>query len=127
MSYHRSLGAGPGPTKTYLVDLPFPWGDNTKVVVPLQQVINDAIQAIPVQQLAVQLVDYAWPEAKHLAETDLPQIIDDVTSAKWGEAKYTINQAISDVNDIAKKATVHVYIAAGLTVLGIALILWRKK
>ena len=34
MSYH-GLGAGPGPTETYYVDMPFPWGENTELKLTL--------------------------------------------------------------------------------------------
>lgn len=46
MSYHAALsalGAGPGPTRTYLVDLPLPWGADTPIKVPLQQIVEDAL------------------------------------------------------------------------------------
>lgn len=41
MSYH-GLGAGPGPTERYYLDMPFPWGDNTAVVIPVQEMTKDA-------------------------------------------------------------------------------------
>ena len=36
------LGAGPGPTTTYLVDLPLPWGKDTEVTLPMDQLVADA-------------------------------------------------------------------------------------
>lgn len=45
MSYH-GMGAGPGPVKTYKVDMPFPWGENTEVTVPVDQMVNDTWAAI---------------------------------------------------------------------------------
>jgi len=39
------LGAGPGPTVTYQVDLPLPWGADTAVTLPLQQLVDDAWDA----------------------------------------------------------------------------------
>lgn len=39
---YRAMGAGPGPTTTYLVDLPLPWGTDTEVTLPLQQLVDDA-------------------------------------------------------------------------------------
>jgi hypothetical protein len=40
--YH-SIGAGPGPTVTYLVDLPLPWGKDTEVTLPIEALVNDAV------------------------------------------------------------------------------------
>lgn len=40
--YDRGLGAGPGPTATYYVDLPLPWGKNTEITLPMEQLMNDA-------------------------------------------------------------------------------------
>jgi len=40
---YRSMGAGPGPTVTYLVDLPLPWGKDTEVTLPIEALVNDAV------------------------------------------------------------------------------------
>jgi hypothetical protein len=40
------MGAGPGPTTTYKVDAPFPWGDNTAIVLPVQAMVDDAWSAL---------------------------------------------------------------------------------
>jgi hypothetical protein len=39
---YRSMGAGPGPTVTYLVDLPLPWGRDTEMTLPIEALVNDA-------------------------------------------------------------------------------------
>jgi len=39
---YRSMGAGPGPTTTYYVDLPYPWGKNSEVTLPMDQLVADA-------------------------------------------------------------------------------------
>jgi hypothetical protein len=36
------LGAGPGPTTTYYVDLPLPWGKDTEITLPMDQLVADA-------------------------------------------------------------------------------------
>jgi len=36
------MGAGPGPTTTYLVDLPLPWGKDTEITLPMDQLTADA-------------------------------------------------------------------------------------
>jgi hypothetical protein len=42
---YRSMGAGPGPTVTYLVDLPQPWGRDTQVTIPVDALVDDALVA----------------------------------------------------------------------------------
>jgi hypothetical protein len=43
---YRAVGAGPGDTKTYLVDLPLPWGRDTEVTLPMQALVDDAWTAM---------------------------------------------------------------------------------
>jgi len=43
--YH-GVGAGPGPTITYLVDLPLPWGRDTEVTLPIDQLVSDSWTAM---------------------------------------------------------------------------------
>lgn len=40
---YDALGAGPGATTTYLVDLPLPWGKDTEVTLPIDALVNDAM------------------------------------------------------------------------------------
>lgn len=40
------LGAGPGATITYLVDLPLPWGRDTEVTLPMDQLVADSWAAM---------------------------------------------------------------------------------
>lgn len=42
---YRAVGAGPGPTVTYLVDLPQPWGRDTQVTIPVEALVDDALVA----------------------------------------------------------------------------------
>jgi len=37
------VGAGPGPTITYLVDLPLPWGKDTEVTLPIDALVADSV------------------------------------------------------------------------------------
>lgn len=39
---YRAVGAGPGETRTYQVDLPLPWGRDTDVTLPIQALVDDA-------------------------------------------------------------------------------------
>jgi hypothetical protein len=36
------MGAGPGQTMTYRVDLPLPWGRDTEITLPVQALVDDA-------------------------------------------------------------------------------------
>lgn len=36
------MGAGPGDSVTYRVDLPLPWGRDTEVTLPIQSLVDDA-------------------------------------------------------------------------------------
>lgn len=122
MSYH-ALGAGPGPIKTYKVDLPFPWGADTEVKVPLDAIVKDAAKSIPMKAL----MQAAWAEALPLAQQDLPILMTTYLEPKFGQAEYIVNQALKDVEATANKAVKHVYIAAGLIVTGVAVALWWNK
>jgi len=42
---YRAVGAGPGKTITYLVDLPQPWGRDTQVTIPVDALVDDALVA----------------------------------------------------------------------------------
>ena len=122
MSYH-SLGAGPGPVKTYKVDLPFPWGDDTEIKIPLDAIVKDAAKSIPVSAL----VQSAGGTALPLAQEDLPILMKTYLEPKFAQAEYIVNQALKDVEQTAASAVKHVYIAAGLIVAGVALALWWSK
>ncbi len=53
MSY-RAMGAGPGPTITYAVDLPLPWGHDAEVTLPMEALVQDAWTAMePRMDLAI--------------------------------------------------------------------------
>lgn len=58
MSY-RAVGAGPGPVEKYKVDAPWPWGDNTEIAIPVQEMVNDAWAAARprIAELEAQLID----------------------------------------------------------------------
>lgn len=122
MSYH-GIGAGPGPVKTYKVDLPFPWGDDTPISLPLDALVKDAAKSIPMKAL----IQAAWSEAMPLAQQELPILLSTYLEPKFGQAEYIVNQALKDVEDTANKAVRHVYIAAGLIVTGVAVALWWSK
>lgn len=45
MTYH-GVGAGPGPVETYRVDMPFPWGADTEIKLPVEALVQDAVRAV---------------------------------------------------------------------------------
>ncbi len=52
------MGAGPGPVKMYKVDMPFPWGKDTEVVVPVDQMVSDTWAALSpkIDQLEAKMI-----------------------------------------------------------------------
>lgn len=88
MSYH-GVGAGPGPVATYKVDAPWPWGDNTEIALPLQQMVNDGWNAISpkidalesklIQDAETELSLYAPKLAKDIMDTVvMPEVNNEV-------------------------------------------------
>lgn len=124
MSYRMTgLGAGPGPVRTYKVDLPFPWGDDTAIKLPLDAMVKDAVAAIPMKTL----VAAAMAEAVPLVNEQVPQLIATYIDPKLGQAEYIINQTLKDVETTADKAVKHIYIAAALIVAGVGVAAWWSK
>ena len=122
MSYH-SLGAGPGPVRTYKVDLPVPWGDDTEIKIPLDAMVKDAAKAIPVASL----VQSAWGEARPLLQGEAGLLITTYLEPKFAQAEYIVNQALKDVETQTASAVKHVYVAAGIIVVGVGLAFWWSK
>lgn len=51
---YRAMGAGPGQTVTYLVDLPLPWGRDAEVTLPMEALVSDAWTSLePSMDLAI--------------------------------------------------------------------------
>lgn len=101
MSYH-ALGAGPGPVKTYYVDLPFPWGDNTEVDLPMSAMAQDAYREVA-------------PYMPALAKSAFSSIEAD------------LDARIERVQKDLDKALTGVYVAAGVIVLSMGIFAWSLK
>jgi hypothetical protein len=43
---YRAMGAGPGPATSYYVDLPLPWGKDTEIALPMDQLTADAWETL---------------------------------------------------------------------------------
>ena len=78
MSYH-GMGAGPGPVKTYSVDMPFPWGKDTEVTVPVDQMVNDTWAALSpkIDQLEAKMIQDMEDEMNLYAPRLVKTIMDD--------------------------------------------------
>jgi hypothetical protein len=126
MSYH-GVGAGPGPVKTYKVDMPLPWGDNTEITVPVQQVIADAWTELSpkIDALESKLINDMEDEANLYGPRLVKQVMDEVVTP---EINKQMEIAFAQV-DVAKSDAIKA--AAGIAVgLGLAVGLaawWIKK
>lgn len=93
----RWLAARPAPTRTYRVDAPFPWGDDTEITLPVQAMItdaaNEATQHLPeiedylvtrlrawLPTIGPEAIRSLWPSAKADLEAELPVLIDQAKS-----------------------------------------------
>jgi len=104
--YPAGLGAGPGPVETYLVDMPFPWGDNTAVTLPVQEIADDFTSAIlpEASARANQLIERQW---RQMIRPDIQDELDRI--------------------DVIKKELITAF-AVGIGVLGVgAYFIWRKR
>jgi ElaB/YqjD/DUF883 family membrane-anchored ribosome-binding protein len=93
-----SVGAGPGPGRTFYVDAPLPWGQNTPVTIPVQA-----------------LADASWDAAKgHIEQTIQAashQISSDVNQAVTG----ALNDAIASGAVVVQKISWTSIAIAGFT------------
>ncbi len=98
MSYH-GLGAGPGPTERYYLDMPFPWGQDTEVVLPVRAITADAtreaLRVLRGQDLAALV---PWDSINTRIQVSMPLWID---------------QAVEEAN-IAAKPHIDAYIDSAL-------------
>lgn len=98
-----ALGAGPGPVETYRVDLPLPWGPNTEI-------------RMPVQQMAFDMVNAAWPNIHGRLKALAPELARD---------------AMMEVEPVAlehERALVRqAWLLGGAVLGGVGLLLWWTK
>jgi len=115
VTYHP-LGAGPGPVEEYSVDMPFPWGDNTKIRVPVYAMVNDSLRAMNQTVIASKI---PWDSILRRMEVSIPMWVDQAAENMQPHVDAWID-----------KATNRVALAGGVMVLGMAATAWyvrRKK
>lgn len=125
MSYH-GVGAGPGPTKTYKVDMPFPWGKDTEVVVPVQQMVDDTWAALAphIDELEAKLIQDSEDEMSIYGPVAAKKIIDTVVMPAVNNE---LEQAVAEF-DILKEDAVKALVAVGATiVIAIGVSAWWVK
>jgi hypothetical protein len=125
VSYH-GVGAGPGPVKTYKVDAPFPWGENTEIKIPVQAMTDDAWAAVypHILDLETKLIGDMEDEVRYFAPVIINKIIAENVRPEL-EKQMTVAFAKVDVaKDDAIKAALGV---AGMVVLSVGLAAWWVK
>jgi hypothetical protein len=90
MSYH-GLGAGPGPVETYYVDMPFPWGDDTELRLPVYALTQDVVRNVQKADLA-SLVP--WDSINRRLEVSMPLWIDQANELAKPHIDAYINSAL---------------------------------
>jgi len=113
---YRAIGVGPGPGTIYRFDLPFPWGDNTPVAIPIDQMVQDAW--VTAKPLVDGLINDIEMEAERIAP-DIARkvIVEAVQPAMEAELTAAIAQA-EVLRDEALKALLA---ASGMIVIAVGL------
>jgi len=126
VSYH-GVGAGPGPTKTYLVDMPLPWGNNTEITVPVQQVVADTwAQLSPkLDALESKLINDMEDEVNLYGPRIAKQVMDEVVSPEIAKQMEIAFAQVDMVKSDATKAAVGIAVGLAL-VIGLSA-WWVKK
>lgn len=112
MSYH-GLGAGPGPISVYRLDMPFPWGDNTEVRVPVYAMVQDALDAVTLADTAALV---PWDSINRRVLASIPVWVDEA-----------IAQAQPTVDEYINRVTLRAALVGAAMVGGIGLVMWRMK
>jgi len=125
MSY-RGVGAGPGPVEKYKVDAPFPWGDDTEITLPIQELVNDAWSAVTprINELEAKLIEDMENEASLYAPRIVKQVMDSVVTP---EMNRQMEVAFAEL-DMMETDALKALIAVGASmVLAVGLAAWWVK
>ncbi len=123
---YRSMGAGPGPVVKYKIDAPFPWGDDTEIAVPMQQMVDDAWRAISpkINALEAQLVQDMEGEMDIYAPVLVKQIMDEVVRP---EIAKQMEVAFAEVDVVKDDAIKGMLALTGMVVLSVGIAAWWVK
>jgi hypothetical protein len=115
MSYH-GVGAGPGPVKTYKVDAPFPWGENTEIKIPVQQMADDSYAAVlpHILELEGMLINDVEDEMARVVPDLVQKVIEQKIRPELAKQMEIAFAKVDIVKDDAVKSAVK--IAAGIAI-----------
>lgn len=125
MSY-RGVGAGPGPTKTYKIDAPFPWGKDTEIVVPVQAMVDDSWAALSphIDELEAKLIQDGEDEMSVYGPVAVKNIMDTIVLPRMNTE---LEQAVAEF-DVVKEDALKTLVAVGATlVVAIGVAAWWIK
>lgn len=123
---YRAVGAGPGPVEKYKIDAPFPWGDNTEIAVPMQQMVDDAWQAISpkIDALEAKLIQDMEGEMEIYAPVLVKQVMDEVVRP---EIAKQMEVAFAEVGLVKDDAIKGMLALTGMVVLSVGIAAWWVK
>lgn len=101
-----SLGAGPGPVRTYRVDLPFPWGDDTEITLPIQSITFDAVNA-------------AYPQIRTRLDHDIPAIAERFVAS--------LEPTMKRVEDRLDRTMTQAYVLGAMMLVGFGLLWYGRQ
>lgn len=87
-----TLGAGPGPARTYAIDAPLPWGANTPVTIPVDALATDFANAL--QPRVDQALQAATASIRQAVEEGVSKPIQQGLAS----GQLVVNQAASKVS-----------------------------
>jgi hypothetical protein len=125
VSYHP-VGAGPGPVEKYKVDAPWPWGDDTEIALPVQEMINDAwAAAVPrINELESKLIDDMENELTLYGPKLAKDVMDNVVMPRMRSELEVAFAEIDMMKDDVSKTLIAV---GGMLVLAVGVGAWWLK
>jgi hypothetical protein len=125
VSYHP-VGAGPGPVEKYKVDAPWPWGDNTEIAVPVQQMMNDAWTAIRprIDELENKLIDDMENELTLYGPKLVKDVMDNVVLP---DIKNQMEVAFAELGMLKDDMTKTLIAVGGMLVIAVGVGAWWLK
>jgi hypothetical protein len=123
---YRPVGAGPGPVEKYKVDAPWPWGDNTEIALPIQELVSDAWAAAKprMDELEAKLIDDMENEMSLYGPRLVKDIMDNVVTPEMNKE---LEVAMAEL-DVMKTDVTRTLFAVGTSlVIAVGLGAWWLK